>query len=130
MDFGSKIVILSKYLKLETLQNLHFCQNAIPAIMAFSAILKLHKFKSNVSVTKLRKNSTYGNRNCFFFSSAETHWLKNLHKFELCLGINWTQPAFICSKLTIETLEQGVKYVQSCKDNRTAPIASFWCLYC
>ena len=24
-----------------------------------------------------------------------------------------TQPAFTCSKLTIETLEQGVKYVQS-----------------
>ena len=27
--------------------------------------------------------------------------------------INHTQPAFTCSKLTIETLEQGVKYVQS-----------------
>ena len=27
------------------------------------------------------------------------------------LGV--TQPAFTCSKLTIETLEQGVKYVQS-----------------
>ena len=24
-----------------------------------------------------------------------------------------TQPAFACSKLTINTLEQGVKYVQS-----------------
>ena len=24
-----------------------------------------------------------------------------------------TQPAFTCSKLTVETLEQGVKYVQS-----------------
>ena len=24
-----------------------------------------------------------------------------------------TQPEFACSKLTIETLEQGVKYVQS-----------------
>ena len=27
--------------------------------------------------------------------------------------IKYTQPAFIFSKLTIETLEQGVKYVQS-----------------
>ena len=27
--------------------------------------------------------------------------------------LNITQPAFTCSKLTIETLEQGVKYVQS-----------------
>ena len=25
----------------------------------------------------------------------------------------WTQPPFNCSKLTIEKLEQGVKYVQS-----------------
>ena len=24
-----------------------------------------------------------------------------------------TQPAFTCSKLTMETLEQGVKYIQS-----------------
>ena len=28
-------------------------------------------------------------------------------------GLSDTQPAFTCSKLTIETLEQGVKYVQS-----------------
>ena len=27
--------------------------------------------------------------------------------------IHTSQPAFACSKLTIETLEQGVKYVQS-----------------
>ena len=26
---------------------------------------------------------------------------------------SFTQPAIICSKLTIETLEKGVKYVQS-----------------
>ena len=28
-------------------------------------------------------------------------------------GLFNTQPAITCSKLTIETLEQGVKYVQS-----------------
>ena len=28
-------------------------------------------------------------------------------------GSHTTQPTFNCSKLTIETLEQGVKYVQS-----------------
>ena len=28
-------------------------------------------------------------------------------------NLRYTQPAFTCSKLTIETLEQGVKYVQS-----------------
>ena len=27
--------------------------------------------------------------------------------------VSKTQPAITCSKLTIETLEQGVKYVQS-----------------
>ena len=26
---------------------------------------------------------------------------------------NLTQPAFVCLKLTIETVEQGVKYIQS-----------------
>ena len=29
------------------------------------------------------------------------------------LGRKKSQPAIACSKLTIETLEQGVKYVQS-----------------
>ena len=33
--------------------------------------------------------------------------------------IDSSQPAFACSKLTIEALEQGVKYVES----------SFWCRY-
>ena len=28
-------------------------------------------------------------------------------------AVDCSQPAFTCSKLTIETLEQGVKYVQS-----------------
>ena len=35
-----------------------------------------------------------------------------------------TQPTFTCSKLTIETLEQAVKYAQM------TPMASFWYLYC
>ena len=34
----------------------------------------------------------------------------------------FSQPAFCCSKLTIEKKEQGVKYVQS--------FTLFWCLYC
>ena len=36
----------------------------------------------------------------------------------------YTLPAITCLKLTIETLEQGVKYVQSYVQ------ASFWYLYC
>ena len=39
---------------------------------------------------------------------------KNVH--------TWNQPTITCSKLTIETLEKGVKYVQQVnnKDNRTS----------
>ena len=36
---------------------------------------------------------------------------------------NITQPAITCSKLTLETLEQGVKYVNN-KDTRTTPCSS------
>ena len=28
-------------------------------------------------------------------------------------GLKLSQPAFVCSKLTIETLKQGVKYVEN-----------------
>ena len=40
-----------------------------------------------------------------------------------------TQPAI--TKLTIETLQQGVKYVHiNNKDTRTTPMLLFWYLYC
>ena len=43
---------------------------------------------------------------------------------------NRSQPAITYSKLTIETLEQGVKCVQvTNKDTRTMSVASIWCLY-
>ena len=32
---------------------------------------------------------------------------------KIAVGIGLSQPAITCSKLTIETLENGVKYVQS-----------------
>ena len=34
-----------------------------------------------------------------------------MREYEISMTL--TQPAITCSKLTIETLEQGVKYVQS-----------------
>ena len=37
-------------------------------------------------------------------------WQRNILLYTTTLN---TQPAFTCSKLTLETLEQGVKYVQS-----------------
>ena len=33
--------------------------------------------------------------------------------WNIVLRVGWSQPAITYSKLTIETLEQGVKYVQS-----------------
>ena len=44
---------------------------------------------------------------------------------------NDSHPSITCSKLTIETLEQGVKFFKvNTKHTRTTPMASFWCLYC
>ena len=44
-----------------------------------------------------------------FFSREETY-------------VFWTQPAFTCSKWTLNTIEETVEYDQSCKDARTKPI--------
>ena len=41
-----------------------------------------------------------------YLGSCRTSPIRVIHKVH-------TQPVFTCSKLTIETLEQGVKYVQS-----------------
>ena len=49
-DFKANMTF-SKTLKLETLE-IFVCQNAIPTILAYSEILKLHKFKTNVSLKK------------------------------------------------------------------------------
>ena len=40
------------------------------------------------------------------------HFLTSVEKYHFLRELD-SQPAFTCSKLTIETLEQGVKYVQS-----------------
>ena len=54
-----------------------------------------------------------------------------LHEKVLICYIIMFQPAFTCSKLTTEALEQGVKYVQvNNKDTRATEMASLWCLYC
>ena len=44
--------------------------------------------------------------------SVMFHWVLNTPLVAERRGV-FTQPVFTCSKLTIETLEQGVKYVQS-----------------
>ena len=45
---------------------------------------------------------------CSYFLKVFCHKM-----FLFCSNAVLTLPAFTCSKLTIETLEQGVKYVQS-----------------
>ena len=49
---------------------------------------------------------------------------------QYCLSKQTTKPTITCSKLTIETLKQGVKYVKgNNKGTRTTPMALFYCLY-
>ena len=55
----------------------------------------------------MQKSSIFSN----FRTKQHLQKVKNRVKLKLKL-IN-AQPAFACSKLTIETLEKGVKYVQS-----------------
>ena len=48
--------------------------------------------------------------------NTENNWNKGKHWYEMGLDLNknsTTQPAFTCSKLTIETQEEDVKYVKS-----------------
>ena len=51
-------------------------------------------------------------------------------KFYIKYDSRSTQPAITRSKLTIETEEQGVKYVKvNNKDTRMTPMTSLCCLY-
>ena len=51
--------------------------------------------------------------NPFHTSHLFLYLLKTCESLRCCIQGVWTQPAFLCSKLTTETLEQGKKYVQS-----------------
>ena len=66
----------------------------------------------------------YYRRVAVFSQACSTEGVKEVllqkHYISFVISIKWsgsivinTQPAIACSKLTIETLEQGVKYVQS-----------------
>ena len=67
-----------------------------------------HHMRSNLTLSINMKNKQ-------IFNKRETSCLVVYDKgftSQLCL-LATTQPAITCSKLAIETLEQGVKYVQS-----------------
>ena len=49
----------------------------------------------------------------YFEEELAKHRNKHKEVWKSLKSLGITQPAFTCSKLTIETLEQGVKYVQS-----------------
>ena len=50
---------------------------------------------------------------CQFYFETFGKSLFILFAPSFCLHLYETHPAFTCSKLTIETIEQGMKYVQS-----------------
>ena len=56
-------------------------------------------------------------------NGRENTYFPDFHYCEFKLLKHLTQPAFTCSNLTVETLEQGVKYVQiNNKGTRTTPV--------
>ena len=68
-----------------------------------------------------------GNVNFVPSKSRVENYLRNLY-----LPVLITQLKFTCSKLPIETLEKGEKYVHKVnkEKNRTTSMTSFWCFYC
>ena len=58
-------------------------------------------------------NKSHEIKNHFRDFSPKYNEFCSIYGFKQLINCPTTQPAFTCSKLTIETLEQGVKYVQS-----------------
>ena len=68
--------------------------------------------KNTVRSESLAENAELNGNEIFIASSRWLFgiiFLINVGAYEL----NFSQPAFTCSKLTIDIIEQGVKYVQS-----------------
>ena len=79
-------------------------------IKKFKRIIKelfYRAFKINVSIVFITE---------LYFRAFKDARLNSTHYILMKIGnkkeLKRTQPAITCSKLTIETLEQGVKYVQ------------------
>ena len=100
-----------------------------PVLLAFSIFLPLHHNKINEN--KFSNISKPSDGLLSFFEPLKSNnfqsftlkltrdlqswptFLSTLHGYATDIYICPAQPVFTCSKLTIETLEQGVKYVQS-----------------
>ena len=84
-------------------------------------LAKLTSKSSKLTVKTLNESVEY----CFGWirsTSAEIYLYKDTNRYtrtmceisvKYCFNFSIAQPAITCSKLTIETLEQGVKHVQS-----------------
>ena len=69
------------------------------ATLAFNELIPLQTFQNFSNQTE-----------CLW---SQSHFICGIIAAPISFKVVSTQPAFTCSKLTIETLEQGVKYVQS-----------------
>ena len=75
----------------------------------------MSKYRTVTSLKNLKQNAGYSGyldnseKPRLFLAVKKSEWLFSYKKF--FIGI--TQPAITCSKLTTETVGQGVKYVQS-----------------
>ena len=80
-------------------------------------MLFVYKIQIHVHSEKLNKFTDYS------FSQIKTQLEFQIARFsnEYKCDFEMTQPSLTCSKLTIETLEQGA---------RSTELASFRCLYC
>ena len=101
---NKRLVIFLQYIKKKVSQML-FCSIVMENIQIFyvqSCLLLLFYFKIGTDTTMMLKK-TSSNR---YYTRKQLNNTKT--KKDMCF-----QPAFTWSKLTIETLEQGVKYAQS-----------------
>ena len=78
-------------------------------MLCFAQISLVDKSDSVLRLTLLAAQST-----CFLFVFSESVSMGFFFTFAVISASGSTQWAFTCSKLIIETLEQGVKYVRFC----------------
>ena len=111
-----QIQFLEKYIHFHKI----FLRDQIP--LKFDQVVFCRK--SAISLQLYQKETTaqlFSCNFCEFFQN--TRWFKSCFTVAFFLQIILTQLTFTFSKSTMETLVQGVKYVQTL-------LTFFWCFYC